>query len=231
MKKAHFAASDGDGIGAFKIKIPVAFATQRSRVTESVRSFSSATTASPAQGYVADVSLQASQRSSDFAVGSLLAHGSPVRTGKIAFDGHLVLASAVRLNHGHGCRNLRGNLNSLGGRVSLLKCRSRASMQFFVRGAIALATLASVLVLAGCMTSSSDGARAPSRADLIDQIREVDLSPRFARPLNTTQPQAPDNGARAVTYYGSDAARDYASNVSDGTALCAQTQALKGWRL
>jgi general secretion pathway protein D len=61
-------------------------------------------------------------------------------------------------------------------------------------------------ILAGCITPNSNeqsGTR-PTRPDLVDQIRQVDLSPRIPERAGPIATGSPSEAPRAATYYGDD---------------------------
>src|SRR5689334_7666254 len=58
-----------------------------------------------------------------------------------------------------------------------------------------------MVLLAGCVTDKQAAEPAPQSA-VIEQIREVDLTPRFARGVGSAVPVFSDSGPRAATYNG-----------------------------
>jgi len=58
-----------------------------------------------------------------------------------------------------------------------------------------------MVLLAGCVTDKQAAEPAP-QSDVIEQIREVDLTPRFARGVGSAVPVFSDSGPRAATYNG-----------------------------
>jgi len=76
------------------------------------------------------------------------------------------------------------------------------------RSGRALTVLAFVAAtLSGCITSNEQVAIRPGPPDIVDQIREVDLSPQFpqsARQVARNASAPVEGGARAASYYGDD---------------------------
>ncbi len=56
-------------------------------------------------------------------------------------------------------------------------------------------------ILASCVTSDPQGGARPPSADVIAQVREIDLSARFPQRVRTAD-TAPDGGPQAQSYYG-----------------------------
>ena len=74
------------------------------------------------------------------------------------------------------------------------------------RSGRALAVLAFVAeLLSGCITPNEQVVIRPAPPDVLDQVREVDLSPRFPQSTRQVATSAPlEGGGRASVYYGED---------------------------
>ena len=57
-------------------------------------------------------------------------------------------------------------------------------------------------LLAGCMNSKNKGGVSSPATQIIDQIREVDLTPRFPQRINSAQTTDPASKPEAAVYYG-----------------------------
>src|SRR5438309_8242749 len=67
----------------------------------------------------------------------------------------------------------------------------------------ALVTLGfAAISLAGCVTAKEDARVSAPAPDVISQIHEVDLSPRFPQRATPIDAIGPAGGTRAETYYG-----------------------------
>jgi general secretion pathway protein D len=79
-------------------------------------------------------------------------------------------------------------------------------------GALLMCTVVAA-ILAGCVTSNDQaGRRPPATPDVVDQIHEVDLSPRLPRNVKSAETVRPPDGQRDASYYG------------DGSAAIAEVQ-------
>src|SRR5206468_8198662 len=105
------------------------------------------------------------------------------------------------------CENgglLRGT-SSADARDRALEMQRREPSFWSARSGWALTMLTFVAgSLAGCITSNEQGVTRPSPPDLVDQIREVDLSPRSPQRTGPVATSSPSEGPRAATYYGDD---------------------------
>ncbi len=70
-----------------------------------------------------------------------------------------------------------------------------------VRGRAFIMLVALAAVLAGCVTDTQSGPR-PSQPSIVNQIREVDLWPRFPQRTRSVEATSAADGPRPVSFYG-----------------------------
>src|SRR6516225_8935289 len=65
-----------------------------------------------------------------------------------------------------------------------------------------IALTLSALSLAGCVTAGQPGGPRAGSADVLDQVREIDLSARFPQRVRTAEAASAQEGPQAQSYYG-----------------------------